>query len=342
MALINLKNNHIMKIRNSKIHSKVCLIAALLLGLISGPIQSQEAAITKEYVHQLLEEVSNWGRWGQDDELGTLNLIGPQQRIAAANLVKDGESISMAFNLAKETTPMNQNPLEHNLQVLEFAGDTWAVDNYSINYHGFAHSHIDALCHIFYQGKMYNGFSQELVKPTGAEKLGIHNMSKGIISRGLLVDLPWLRGVPYLEPGTAILPEDLNDWEKKTGIRVGSGDVLLIRTGRWAKQAEGSWNFTEAAAGLHPSVVKWLRERDVAVLGCDGVSDRYPSGLEVSQSPIHFLVLYGLGMPILDNLDLEELSVEARQRNRYEFLFVAAPLRVEGGTGSPLNPIAIF
>ena len=325
------------------IRSEICLIIVILLAFISEPVQGQEVAITEEYVHQILKEVSNWGRWGKDDELGTLNLIGPQQRVAAASLVKDGASFSLAFNLAKEKSPLNQNPLEHNLQIAEFAGDTWAVDNYSINYHGYSHSHMDALCHILYQGKMYNGFSQEHVKPTGSEKLGIQNMSKGIFSRGVLVDLPWLRGVPYLEPGTAILPEDLEAWETKTGIRIGSGDILLIRTGRWAKAAkEGPWNFTEAAAGLHPSVVKWLRERDVAVLGCDGVSDRYPSGLEVSQSPIHFLVLYGLGMPILDNLDLEELSAEAIQRNRYEFLFVAAPLRVDGGTGSPLNPIATF
>jgi kynurenine formamidase len=146
-----------------------------------------------------------------------------------------------------------------------------------------------------------------------------------------------------MEPGAAVLPEDIEAWETKTGITIGAGDVLLVRTGRWAKVAStGEWNYTESAAGLHPSVVEWLHERRVAVLGSDGAGDRYPSGLEDSESPIHFLVLYGMGMPILDNLNLEDLAIYAKDNARYAFLFTAAPLRVVGGTGSPLNPIATF
>ncbi|GJM29416.1 MAG: cyclase [Cyclobacteriaceae bacterium] len=299
--------------------------------------------ITKDYINQLFQETSNWGRWGSDDEKGTLNLITENQKKAAAKLVKDGVSISLAFDLDKSQGPLNPTPMKHDLQIVEFAGDTWAVDSYSINYHGYAFSHIDALCHLIYQDKMYNGYSKQQLESTGSKKLGIQNMKEGIFSRGVLVDIPEMKGVPYLEPETAILAEDLEAWEKKTGISIGVGDVLLIRTGRHAREsAMGPWNYTESAAGLHPSVVKWLRDRDVAVLGSDGASERYPSGLQQSQSPIHFLVIYGLGMPILDNLDLESLARYARAHNRYEFLFIAAPLRVEGGTGSPLNPIATF
>ena len=155
--------------------------------------------------------------------------------------------------------------------------------------------------------------------------------------------MPWFRGVDFIEPGTAITVSDLEAWERKTGIRVGSGDVLLIRTGRWeCVRQRGQWNFLEKAAGSHASIAKWLKARDVAVIGSDGVSDVMPSGVEGLANPLHELVLVGLGMPILDNLDLDAVAAAARERNRWEFLFVGAPLRVPGGTGSPLNPIAVF
>jgi kynurenine formamidase len=136
---------------------------------------------------------------------------------------------------------------------------------------------------------------------------------------------------------------DLEAWEKETGVTVGSGDVLLIRTGRWAKVAkDGQWDFLAKAAGSHASVAAWLKARDVAVIGCDGVSDVMPSGVEGLVNPLHELVLVALGMPILDNLDLEAVAAAAAARKRPTFLFVGAPLRVPGGTGSPMNPLAVF
>ncbi|MEE4283673.1 MAG: cyclase family protein, partial [Pseudomonadales bacterium] len=132
-------------------------------------------------------------------------------------------------------------------------------------------------------------------------------------------------------------------WEKQSGVTISSGDVLLIRTGRWAKvEQHGQYNFLAAAAGMHASVAAWLKARDVAVIGCDGVSDVMPSGVEGLVNPLHELVLVGLGMPILDNLDLEAVAEQATRSGRSTFLFVGAPLRVPGGTGSPLNPLAIF
>jgi kynurenine formamidase len=191
---------------------------------------------------------------------------------------------------------------------------------------------------------MYNGYSFDNQQGKGFNNLGIENVAKkGVFSRGVLVDMPIFLGKKYLEPGVAITVEDLEAWEKASGITISAGDVLLVRTGRWQRiRDKGQWNFVEKAAGLHASVAKWLRERDVAAIGCDGVSDVMPSGVGERLNPLHELVIVGMGMPIFDNLDLETLSMTARAKDRATFLFVAAPLKVVGGTGSPLNPIAVF
>ncbi len=315
----------------------LALVSFAVLGIYSPAVLAQDSnkppPLTSAIIDQWGEEISNWGRWGEDDELGTLNLITPEKRKNAAGLVKDGVSVSLALDINKSAS------FEQSMKLL----DNWAVDTYSINYHGLAHSHIDALCHIFWNGKIYNGYSKESVKLTGTEKLGIQNMKNGIFTRGVLMDIPRLKGVPYLEPGTPIMAEDLEAWERKAGIKVQSGDVLLIRTG-WRVRAKehGTGNSSGKAAGLHASVAKWLKARDIAVLGSDRGSDMLPSGVEGVIEPIHLLVLAALGTPILDNLDLEAVAEEAAKRERWEFLFVAAPIRVLGGTGSPLNPIATF
>jgi kynurenine formamidase len=287
--------------------------------------------------------VSNWGRWGEADELGTLNFIGAEQRVVAAGLVKEGLSVSMALELNKQADDLNTNPFEHELEVSTFGGHEVAGDRYGVQYHGFAHSHMDGLPHFARDGKMYNGFPVAGLKADGAEKLGIENAHAGVFSRGVLVDMAWFKGVDSLEPGTAITIEDLEAWEKKTGVTVGRGDVLLVRTGRWQRvRQKGQWNFLEAAAGMHASVAGWLHDREVAVIGCDGISDVMPSGVEGLVNPLHELLIVRMGMPILDNLDLGAVAAAAQARDRWTFLFVGAPLRVPGGTGSPLNPLAVF
>jgi kynurenine formamidase len=202
----------------------------------------------------------------------------------------------------------------------------------------------DGLPHFAHKGFFYNGVPYESAKPTGAERLGIQNAGvNGVFTRGVLIDMPRFLGVDFLQPGAAITIVDLEAWEKKTGVTVAAGDVVLIRTGRWAKiKQDGQWNFLAQAAGMHASVAQWLKDRDVAVIGCDGVSDVMPSGVEGLVNPLHELVLVGLGMPILDNLDLEAVAQAAAERGRNTFLYVGAPLRVPGGTGSPLNPLAVF
>ncbi len=320
------------------------LAAALMLDRPRGAQAADPLPpLTAATLEQWMSGLSNWGRWGEDDELGTLNLITAEKRRQAAGLVTAGVSVSLAFDLAKEASTNTEFPLEHSLRVHENDGGVFAEDTYTIRYHGFAHSHVDALCHIFHQGKMYNGFPRSGVKPDGAEQLGVQTMKQGIFTRGVLVDVPWLKEVPYLEPGTAVRVADLHAWEQKTGVQITSGDVLLVRTGlHQRRRALGSWNFTQRAAGLHTSIVPWLKARDVATIGSDGTNEVFPSGIVGMPFPIHRLAVVALGMPLLDNLNLEDLAREARARKRWTFLFIAAPLRVPGGTGSPLNPLAIF
>lgn len=313
------------------------------LGLLQSVSAQTAATMTRVEFDALMQEISNWGRWGDEDELGTLNLITDEKRRDAATQVREGYTVSLSLFANKERDPLNANPFQHSLSVSTFGGHEVAGDSYSVQYHGFAHSHMDGLPHFAHKGQMYNGFSVDELMEDGSARLGIHNAYKGIFSRGILVDMPWLRGVDYLEPGTVITAADLEEWEARTGVSIGSGDVLLIRTGRWERVRQvGQWSFVGNAAGAHASLARWLKARDVAVMGSDGVTDVMPSGVEGLVNPLHELVLVGLGMPLLDNLDLDALAAAAAERNRWEFLFVGSPLRVEGGTGSPMNPLALF
>lgn len=323
---------------------RLLLLAFVVTGSAFEGFAQDAPAVTRENFDGWMTELSNWGRWGDTDELGAINFITPERRIAAAKLVREGVSVSLAHNVEKELAPDNASPFEH--EMISTGRDnptTWSIDKYSVSYHGYIHTHMDALCHMFIDGKMYNGFAKETIGPAGAGKLGIGNLKQGIFTRGILVDMPLLKGVSYLEPGTAIMPGDLEEWEEKAGIKIGRGDVVFVRTGRWVRRAEkGPWDLSQNAAGLHPTCMKWLRARDIAMLGCDGVSDAFPSPVEGVDNPIHQLAIVAMGMPLFDNCDLDALSEAAKERNRWEFLLTVAPLAVEGGTGSPLNPIATF
>ncbi len=300
---------------------------------------------TAEDIQEWMNSLSNWGRWGKDDQLGALNLITPEKRKAAAALVRDGVSISLAHPMITETTPFNPNPLKHTMVATGAADNpsSYSMDRYEILYHGLAHTHLDALCHIFWEGKMYNGFSRSDVTEEGCTKNGIENVQQGVFTRGVLIDMAWFKGVDYLEPGLAIYTADLEAWEAKTGIRVEAGDAVLLRTGRWAERPDNdAWSPARGAAGLHASAIHWLKARDVAILGSDVASDVMPSGISGAQLPIHELTIVALGVPLIDNGDFEELTREAQARGRWEFLLTLAPMRVEGGTGSPVNPVATF
>src|SRR5262245_38044897 len=319
-------------------------IAATISFVSARVAQDARPVMTKEDVDRLMTDLSNWGRWGKEDQLGAANLITEAKRKQAATLVKEGFSVSLARDTEKERANDNPLPYEHTM-TLSGANNRgqFSIDAFRISFHGYQHTHLDALCHMFWNGKMYNGFSQEEVTQKGAEKLAIQNLKRGIFTRGVLMDIPRLKGVKYLEPGTPIYTEDLEAWEKKAGLKLTAGDAVFIRTGRWARRADkGPWNVSANSAGLHASCAKWLKARDVSLLGSDAASDVLPSGVEGLTHPIHQLALIALGVHIFDNCDLEALSEAAAKRKRWEFLLTAAPIPLTGGTGSPLNPIATF
>lgn len=327
-------------------HIRNLAFLAAFIALAGGDVQAQSPReMTKADVERLHTELSNWGRWGKDDQLGTLNLITPEKRKEAAGLVREGISVSLARNA--EEIEAADNPMPFGQLMLKTdnePGNQWAMDSYSVSYHGFAHTHMDSLCHLLYQGKMFNGFSQTEITEQGTAKLSIHNAKNGIFTRGVLIDIPALRGVEYLEPGTPIYPEELAAWENRAGVKVGSGDVVFFRTGRWARRAaKGPWSVQGlGAAGLHASCASWIREHDVAMVGSDAAMDVMPSGIPGMTHPIHLLTLNSMGVHIFDNCDLEAVSKTCEQLKRWDFLITAAPIPVEGGTGSPLNPIASF
>ncbi len=305
---------------------------------------SQPAPVSKQQFQQWFDEASNWGRWGKDDELGTLNTITPEVKVRAADLVEAGVSVSLAFDLNTVKDEYNPEPFSIHSRVVSVGDDLSVVsDRYAVEYHGAAHTHIDSLAHVVHKGKLYNGVPASVLGPDGSAKLGIDNMQDGIFTRGVLVDMAWLRGVDFLAPGVAITASDLEEWERKTGVTIRAGDALLVRTGRWERvRQEGQLHLIDGSAGLHASVALWLKKRDVAVVGSDGGNDVLPSGVEGMVIPFHTLTLAALGMPLLDNLDLDGLASQAMQQEKWEFLFVAAPLRVGGGSGALLNPLAVF
>lgn len=313
----------------------------LIAGLASGftlSAQAPRSPVNAEEFDQLFQKVKNWGRWGAEDQLGSVNLITAAKRKQALALAKTGQTVSLVHNPITEKAEDNNSPFEHVMQ------PGFNMDTYRVSYHGYAHSHMDALCHILYKDQTYNGYARaEVNTEKGCTKLGIQNLKEGIVTRGVLVDIPRLRNLPYLEPGTAIYVEDLEAWEKKAGVKIASGDAVLLRTGRWARREKlGPWNVGQSAAGLHASVAQWIKARGVSFLGSDAAEDVTPSLVEGVALPVHTLMITALGVNLLDNQDLEALGETAAKMNRWEFMLTIAPVPVTGGTGFPLNAIAMF
>jgi kynurenine formamidase len=314
----------------------------------AAPLPEADAT-TAEFI-RLFGALSNWNRWGADDQKGAVNLITPAKRKQALATVREGESFSMARDAEMKPAVDNPAPIVRKMkrvgkgQVPNKFKVGGTADTFFIDYHGYAHTHMDTLCHFLYDQKMYNGYSQDNVtEEDGALKNSIINFKHGIITRGVLMDMARYKGVDYLEPGTAIRPEDLEGWEKKAGVKVESGDVMIVRTGRWARRdALGPWPIAQGLAGLHMTCAEWMHRRDVAIIGGDDAQDVLPSGVTGIAQPIHTLCIVAMGMPIFDNLDLELIGREAERRKRWDFLVTASPAAVPGGTGSVLNPIATF
>jgi kynurenine formamidase len=314
---------------------------AVAVGQTPAPRAPRNAAEFDE----LFQRVSNWGRWGKDDQLGSANLVTVAKRKQAIASVKDAVSVSLAHNPLTERAADNASPFEHSMNPA-FSQPPWLAfgDTYKVSYHGFAHSHIDALCHILYKDRTYNGYARSDVETeTGCRKLSIDTMKNGIITRGILLDIPRLKNLPYLEPGTPVYTEDLEAWERKAGLKIAEGDAIFLRTGRWARRDKlGPWNVGVNAAGIHASVAPWIKSRGVALIGSDAALDVAPSRVEGVALPVHILMITALGINLLDNQDLEALAETAARLNRWAFMLTVAPVPVTGGTGFPVNALATF
>lgn len=283
-----------------------------------------------EDLERLLAKLSNWGRWGEGDRLGTLNFLTPERRRAAAGLVRSGRSISLARRSGFAELERGQ----HEVTVRPMG----SRDFVAFVFHGFEATHLDALSHVFADDeRMYNGVAKSAVTERSAAELGVEVMAAaGIVGRGVLLDVAALRG-GALEPGTPLFPSDLEAAEAAHRVRVSSGDLLFVRTGA------GRRNTRERRSGLHPECLLWLRAREVALIGSDGDSDVAPlAGFDRWGSAMHTVAIPYLGMPLLDNADLEALSVACAAEQRWAFLATIAPLRIEGMTGSPVNPMALL
>ena len=304
--------------------------------------------LTATEFRDLFESVSTWGNWGEDDQRGALNFLTPQRVQAAAGLVRTGETISLSLPLNTTVGVDNPAPVDHHMTMLVDEptaprGLQFAKDYVGADYHNPSHSHIDAFCHVSLDGRLYNGRASSSVTSRGAKEDAIDVLKDGLIGRGVLLDMPRLRDVSWLEPGEHVFTDDLEGAEREQGVQVGEGDILLVRTGHTRRQLErGVWDSDTGRVGLHPTTATFLAERKVAALGSDGNNDTAPSTTEGVGFPIHALALNAMGIHLLDYLRLEDLAGACERERRWEFMFTAAPLRLVGGTGSPLNPIAIL
>jgi len=296
----------------------------------------------------LYDRVKHMSRWGPADRRGALNNIAPAQVTAAASDVRRGRTVSLAAPVDSEVAPDNPDPAVHTMTVPgdragPASGLSFAMDRVALNIHGNADSHIDALCHVIFDGALYNGIDARAVTAAGATELSIEVASDGIAGRGLLLDIPRVRRVPWLEPGDHVTADDLTAAEGAQQVRIGQGDLLFVRVGhRSRRRALGPWDSATARAGLHPAALELLAERRIAVLGSDGNNDTAPSAAEGIDFPVHVLAINAMGLHLLDWLQFDDVVAVCEELGRWSFLCVIAPLCLRAGTGSPVNPIAIF
>ena len=302
--------------------------------------------MTEAEFRSLYERLRRQVPWGPDDRRGALNHLGPAQIRAAASEVRLGRTVSLAAPIEHHASADNPDPAQYRMvQTPGAAADglEFAADRIAMNIHGNADSHIDALCHVAFDGTLYNGVPASAVTAAGAVELSIASAADGIAGRGVLLDVPRLRGVPWLEPGDHVTPGDITAAERDQGVRISQGDILLVRVGHQRRRKErGAWDAAATRAGLHPSVMSLLAERQIAVLGSDSNNDTAPSVAEGVEFPVHVLAINALGLELLDYLEFDGLVRLCEEAGRWSFLCVIAPLRLPTGTGSPVNPIAIL
>ena len=309
---------------------------------------------TEQEVLGYFESLSNWGRWGDDDQLGAPNLITPAKTKAALATVQEGLTISLSRTVSFEATVDSPNPPVH---FMTESGEGWAggdkvsarpyavaMDYFGMVFHGVTITHVDSLSHFFWEGKTYNGKPAHLVSTSmGATVGSVEEAKNGIVTRAVLVDVPLVRGVDWVERGEGVMPDDILRAEAQCGFQVEEGDLLLIRTGQLHRRnVEGPVDRSQGSTACQAGCLPLFHQRGIAMLGSDTGNDVNPSQYAKVPSPIHQVGITAMGLWILDNADLEEVAEACRQRNRWEFLVSIGPLRLHHATGSPVNPIAVF
>jgi kynurenine formamidase len=315
----------------------------------------QQGIPVEETVLEYFSTLSNWGRWGAEDQLGTLNFLSPEKTRRAVSLVREGVTLSCARTIRYDAGPDSPAPPIH---YMVESGEGWAsgekvsnrrnqvsVDFFGMIFHGHTITHLDSLAHFFWEGKMYNGRPAHLVSTSlGATVESVEVAKDGIITRGVLVDVPMIRGTNWVERGEGVMPQDIEEAERRCGFRVEEGDILLVRTGQLHRRnQEGPVD--PAAVGstaCQAACLPLFHQRGIAMICSDTGNDVMPPQYNRLSNPIHQVGIVAMGLWILDNANLEDLAAACRQRQRWEFMMCVGPLRLFNGTGSPLNPIAVF
>ena len=303
--------------------------------------------MTEAEFRALYERLRAQVPWGPDDRRGALNYITQAEVLAACGAVRLGRAVSLAVPVEDWPALDNPHPARHQMKEPLGAdagpGLSFSMDRIAMNVHGNADSHIDALCHVIFDGTLYNGVPADTVTAAGAAELSIGVAADGIVGRGVLLDVPRSRGVPWLEPGDHVTADDLFAAERDQGVRVGRGDIVLVRVGHRLRRTElGPWDAAASRAGLHPALLAVAAERQIAALGSDGNNDTAPSVAEGVDFPVHVLAVNALGIHLMDYLEFAELAPLCEREGRWSFLCMIAPLRLPTFTGSPVNPIAIL
>jgi kynurenine formamidase len=298
----------------------------------------ERPAPSRDDVIACLRERNNWNRWGPDDEKGAINLITAEKRLRAASLVKSGRSVSLSRDFPTVPHAGNPMPAQHFLRVMDGA----VVDYYGLVYHGYVTTHVDALCHVWDEHGMWNGRDpQKEVTSAGAAYGAVQHWRDGITTRGVLIDIPRFRGEPHVTIGRPVHAWELEDAAAAQGVDVEPGDALVVYSGREQWQAANpQWSgYRPPSPGLHASTLEYLREKDVAVLVWD-LMDASPNEYGLRWT-VH-AAIFAYGIALVDNALVEPLATACAEEGRWEFMLTFAPLPVIGGTGSPVNPIALL
>ncbi|MEU7555376.1 cyclase family protein [Streptomyces sp. NPDC044571] len=301
--------------------------------------------VSRQEFDALFASLRTWGRWAPADR-GAWNRVTPDHVRRAATLVRDGTAVPLGLPWNTRPGPDNTRPALHYMSDLgdvEPPEPATHKDFLAVDYHGKGVTHLDALSHIAYRGRLYEGHPAREVIGSGGAHFGSVAALGPLAAKGVLLDLPAVLGVDWLEPGQAVHARDVLAAERALGVGIDDGCAVLLRSGRFRRRRElGPWDVDAASAGFHVDALPLLAEREIGLLGADGDSDVRPSPVEGLHSPVHTLAVAAMGVPLLDNLDLEALSAACAEAGRYEFMIVVTPLNVPGGTGSPVNPVALL